>query len=154
MSKHYILRVGDGINFTNSSNVYNTWAVKSRNKSFLEKVKTGDKLWFIKNKTKGDIHAGKIIAVVDFVSKNDRVIGPLISTTPDNELLGWDDKGGFCDIEIHYNNLYNLTDCELYTGQKFQTTVCEYDNIKEGLLVNLVIEYEYICKYSGVKTCM
>ena len=35
MSKHYILRVGDGNNFKNSSNV-SIWDVKSRNKSFLK----------------------------------------------------------------------------------------------------------------------
>lgn len=97
MSNHYILRVGDGNNFKNGSNV-SIWAVNSRNKSFLKKVKEGDKLWFVKNKEKGDIHNGKIIAVADFVSKNERVIGPLIAITPSNDELKWDEKGGFCDV--------------------------------------------------------
>jgi hypothetical protein len=153
MSKHYILRVGDGNNFKNSSNV-SIWAVKLRNKSFLKKVKEGDKLWFVKNKEKGDIYNGKIIAVADFVSKNERIVGPLISITPNNDELGWDDKGGFYDVEIHYNNLYNLTDCNLFTGQNNQTTICEYDNIKTGLLVNLIVEYEYISKYSKITKTM
>ena len=153
MSNHYILRVGDGNNFKNSSNV-SIWGVKSRNKSFLKKVKEGDKLWFIKNKEKGDIYNGKTIAVAEFVSKNERVIGPLISITPNNDELGWDDKGEFCDVEIHYNNLYNLTDCNLFTGQNNQTTICEYDNIKDGLLVNLIVEYEYISKYSKITKTM
>lgn len=149
MSKHYILRVGDGNNFKSSSNV-SIWAVKSRYKSFLQKVKEGDKLWFIKNKERNDTYNGRIIAVANFVSKNERCVGPLISITPNNDELGWDEKGGFCDIEIHYNNLFNLTECNLFTGQKNQTTICEYDNIQDGLLLDLITEYEYICKYSKI----
>ena len=60
MLKHYILRVGDGNNFKNSSNV-SIWAVNSRHKSFITKVKEGDKLWFVKNKEEGQIFNGKII---------------------------------------------------------------------------------------------
>lgn len=153
MSKHYILRVGDGNNFKNSSNV-SIWGVKSRNKSFLKKVKEGDKLWFVKNKEKDDDKNGKIIAVADFVSKNERDIGPLISITPNNDELGWDKKGDFCDIEIHYNNLYNLTDCHLFTGQNNQTIICDYDNIKKSLSVDLIVEYENICKYSKITRTM
>ena len=153
MQNHYILRVGDGNNFINSSNI-SIWGVKSKNKTFLKKVKEGDKLWFVKNKEKGDIYYGKIIAVADFVSKNERIIGPLIEITPTDDELGWDDKGLFCDVEIHYNNLYNLTDCNLFTGQKNQTTICEYNNIKDELLINLIIEYELIIKYSKITKTM
>ena len=48
MTKYYILRVGDGDNFANSRNL-KMWAIQSRYKTFLKKVKTGDKLWFIQN---------------------------------------------------------------------------------------------------------
>jgi len=153
MTNHFILRVHDGKNFMNSSS-QSIWAVKSKNKSFLNKVKEGDKLWFIKKKEKNDINTGKIIAVVDFVSKNNREIRPLISITPNNTELGWDDKGGFCDIEIHYTNLYNVLECNIFTGQKNQTTVCDYDNLKEKLLVDLDSEYENIVKYSKVTNFM
>ena len=153
MAKHYILRVGDGENFRKGSEV-NTWAVRSGNTGFLKNVNPGDKLWFITKKQKGDVHRGKIIAVADFVAKNMRVFGPLISTSKTNEDLGWDEKGGVCDVEIHYNNLYNLTECKLFTGQKNQTTISAYDNFKERLLVNLEVEYEYICKYSKIKLDM
>jgi len=101
MPNHFLLRVGDGNNFRNSSNV-STWAVKQRNKSFLKQAKEGDKLWFIQKK-KGDINNGKIIAVADFVSKHERVTGPLLSITPSNDDLGWDDKGGFCDSDREPN---------------------------------------------------
>jgi predicted RNA-binding protein len=73
---HYILRVGDGENFINGF-AKHLWAVKDSHKSFLEKVKQGDKLWFIRSKTSEDLYSGKIIAVVDFQSKNERIIGPL-----------------------------------------------------------------------------
>jgi hypothetical protein len=145
MSNHYILRVGNSNNFKNSSNV-SIWAVKPRNKSFLKKVKEGDKLWFVKNKEKCDIHNGKIIAVADFVSKNKR-------DRTDDE-LNWDKKGANYTIEIQYNNLYNLTDCNLFTGQNNQTTICEYNHVKNELLVNLITEYEYIYKYSKITTKM
>ena len=141
MPNHFILRVGDGINFKNSSK-HSTWAVKSRYISFLENVK------------EGDIFTGKIIAVAEFVSKNKRDTGPLLSLTPTDDELGWDKLGKYYDVEIHYTNLYNLTDCKLFTGQKNQTTICEYDKIKEGLLLNLIVEYEYVSKYSKITRTM
>ncbi len=150
MAQHYILRVGNGKNFVNSSHL-GIWVVKSKNKTFLASVKEGDILWFVRNKESCDISTGKVIAVVQFVSANKRNIGgPLISITPDNDELGWDEMGGDCDIEIHYNNLYNLTNCSLYTGQNNQTTICAYENVKERLLVNLIVEYEYIVRYSNI----
>ena len=153
MVKHYILRVGDGNNFINSSNV-SIWAVNSRYRSFITNVTEGDKLWFVKNRVEGQIFNGKIIAVADFVSKNERIIGPLIAITPTNNELNWDNRGGFCDIEIHYNNLYNLSDYELFTGQNNQTTISDYDNIKHNLIVDLDVEYKYILKYSNIRRIM
>jgi hypothetical protein len=153
MPNHFILRVGDGVNFKNGSK-HSTWAVKSRYISFLENVKEGDILWFIENKKTGDLFTGKIIAVAEFVSKNKRDTGPLLSLTPTDDELGWDKLGKYYDVEIHYTNLYNLTDCKLFTGQKNQTTICEYDKIKEGLLLNLIVEYEYISKYSKITRTM
>jgi len=153
MVNHYLLRVGDGKNFTNSSNL-SIWAVKSRYKTFLKNIRTGDKLWFIKKKDKNDIHVGKIIAVADFVSKNKRETGPLLSITPTNDELKWDKKGDLYNVEIHYTNLYNLTECKLFTGLSCQSTVVNYDNIRESLLINLIIEYENIKKYSKITTYM
>ena len=151
--KHYILRVGNGENFING-NTRCLWAVKDSHKSFLENVKQGDKLWFIRSKTPEDTYSGKIIAVANFEYKNERILGPLISLTPTNKELVWDNKGDFCNIEIHYTNLYNLSAINLYTGQKGQTTVCMYDNIKSKLLVDLIDEYEKIAKYSQITNTM
>lgn len=145
---HYLLRVGDGINFMNSSNK-GIWAVKSWNKSFLKNVKEGDILWFIRSKKPEDISTGRIIAVATFHTKNERIFGPLISTATNDE-LGWDEKGVNCDIEIHYTNLYNLLSCQLFTGQRGQQVITNYHKIKDDLLVNLIVEYEYICKYANI----
>lgn len=151
---HYLLRVGDGENFVNGS-TRNLWAVKDSHKSFLEKVKKGDKLWFIRSKTPEDTHSGKIIAVADFEYKNERIVGPLVSFTPSNEELNWTgSEGGFCNIEIHYTNLYNLTALKLYSGQRGQCVVVNYNNIKEKLLVNLIEEYERIVYYSQITNTM
>ena len=149
MEKHYILRVGNGNNFINSSDKF-VWAINSKYKTFLKTVKPGDKLWFVRKKEKKDTEYGKIIAVANFVSKNQREPGPLLAITPTNEELGWDKKGDDCDIEIKYNNLYNLTECNLFIGKHIQTTICQYDNIQKGNLTNLIVEYEYIIKYSKI----
>jgi hypothetical protein len=151
---HYILRVGDGENFINGF-AKHLWAVKDSHKSFLEKVKQGDKLWFIRSKTSEDLYSGKIIAVADFEYKNERIVGPLVSLTPSNEELNWTgNEGGFCNIEIHYTNLYNLTALNLYTGQRGQCVVTNYNNVKEKLLVNLPEEYERIVYYSQITNSM
>ena len=48
----WILRVGDGENFINSSK-YKIWGIQSTNsfgKYFIKHVKIGDRLWFVKSK--------------------------------------------------------------------------------------------------------
>jgi hypothetical protein len=152
--KHWILRVGDGENFV-KGNPRSLWAVKDTHKSFLENVKPGDKLWFIRSKQFEDLQLGKVIAVADFEYKNERISGPLVSITASNEELNWTgSKGGDCNIEIHYTNLYNLTALNLYTGQKGQAVICSYDNVKENLLIDLPDEYEKIVFYSQITNRM
>lgn len=145
-NNHFTLHVGDGENFIKGQK-FSLWAIRSKNKKFLKKVRKGDILWFIRGKRAGDIHLGKVIAMAVFESYNKRELGPLINTTMDNYDLGWSEKGGFCDIEIHYSNMYNLSQSSLFTGQKRGNVVCDYDNIKDKLLVNLRMEYESIVKY-------
>lgn len=55
MTTDWLLRVGDGENFKNSSK-HRIWGISSSslsNKHFLENVKSGDRLWFVKNKCQG-----------------------------------------------------------------------------------------------------
>lgn len=73
--------------------------------------------------------------------------GPLIPLTQTNEELGWYYNNN-CDIEIHYDNLYNLTDYNyLWINLKDPSTI--YDNIDkyEKRIKTLEEEYNYITKY-------
>lgn len=142
---HWLLRIGDGSNFINSSNK-KIWGVDSkRHKSFLEKIKENDLLWFIKNKSKG-----KIMAMATFKSYNKRIFGPLVNLSLTNEELGWDDSttNFISDTEIHYDNLYNLENCNLLTNLKGITSIRKYE--KEKINLDLDEEYKNIVKYANI----
>jgi hypothetical protein len=148
VSKHYITPVGDGVNFVQTSHI-GLWAVKSKNciKILNNELKPNDKIWFICNTEPRSGKYGKIMAVADFQSKNERNTGPLIALTPSNEELGWKGKrGGQSDTEIHYTNLYNLMGSGLYTGLTHRSGISRYDSIKlnEKCLVDLPELYNQI----------
>ena len=141
MTNDWLFRVGSGINFKNSSK-YQIWGFKSHNRNlmFRKDARTGDRLWFIINKSHG-----KVIAVATYVFHNNRELGPLIDISRTNEELGWDKEGdGNWNIEIHYTDLYNLVECSLNTNIQGQVTIRKY---KEGLCIDLPTEYTYIVKY-------
>lgn len=142
MNRHWLLRVGDGINFKKSSK-YNIWGISQKWISFQKEVKIGDILWFVINGNKG-----KIIAMSTYVSHNERVLGPLINTSFDNNQLGWSGDGNW-NIEIKYDNLYNIEDCELFSNIKNQNSVRKYN--KNTININLSEEYKLIIKYSKIK---
>ena len=142
---HWLLRVGDGQNFINSSDK-KIWGVNSKgHKSFLTKIQEGDILWFIKNKSKG-----KILAMAKFKSHNKREFGPLINLSLTNEELGWDDSttNWISDIEIHYDELYNLDNCNLLTNLKGIISVRQYEKTK--ITLDLDEEYKNIIKYAYI----
>ena len=69
-----------------------------------------------------------------------------------DEELGWmGESWSKCDTEIHYSNLYNLGDCDLLTNIKSALGIRKYN---EKCLLNLPLEYEYITKYSKIKSNM
>jgi hypothetical protein len=148
--EHWIFRVGDGDHFWSSSK-YNIWGIDSQNKSttqpFITSVKSGDLLWFVKGGDKG-----KLIAVSTFTELKKREVGPLISLTLTDEELGWtkSNQGGNSDTEIHYKDLYDLTDCGLFSEIKSPLVIRKYS---EKCKVNLPAEYPYIVKYSKAKRC-
>jgi len=145
MTTDWLLRVGDGENLKHSSK-YRIWGVVSKipvGKHFIENVKPGDRLWFVKSKSQG-----KLIAVASYHSHNKRDFGPLIDISLTDEELGWTDpSGGNSDIEVHYTDLYGLADCDLLTHIKGPSTIRKYD---EKCRVNLAVEYSYIVRYSRV----
>lgn len=140
-SNNWLIRVGDGDNFKNSSK-YNIWGCKSNlSKSFLKEVNLGDKLWFIINKSNG-----QIIAVSLFESCNERIFGPLVNLSMSNDELGWFGEHDI-DTEIHYSNLYNIDRCDLHINLKARNSIIKYVNKYD---VDLDNEYRYISKYSNI----
>jgi len=84
MTTDWLVRVGDGENFKNSS-LRRIWGINTKTKSpFIKDVRCGDRLWFIKNKSKG-----KIIAVATYCSHNKRYLGPIVEVSLNNKELGW-----------------------------------------------------------------
>tara|TARA_B100001093_G_scaffold144658_1_gene137310 strand:+ start:14270 stop:14464 length:195 start_codon:yes stop_codon:yes gene_type:complete len=62
-----------------------------------------------------------------------------------NEELGWSGSGTdwTSDVEIHYTDLYGLTNCELLTHIKSPKTIRKYN---EKCMINLAVEYNYITR--------
>jgi len=146
MAQDWLLRVGDGGNLARSSK-FRIWGIKTTNstgKHFIENVKPGDRLWFVKSKSNG-----KIVAVATYHSSRPRELGPLIELTLTNEELGWTGNDWTSDTEIHYTHLYGLNECNLLSEIKGPGTIRLYN---EKCLVNLPKEYKYIVKYSKVTT--
>ena len=147
MTNDWIFRVGNGDNFIKSS-PHRIWGMQTNNspngKHFVKNVKPGDRLWFVKSKSHG-----KIIAVATYRSHNKREFGPLISVSMTNEELGWVGEGPdwTSDTEVHYSDLFGLTECEMLTHIKGAGGVRLYN---EKCRVNLPVEYSSIVRYSKV----
>ena len=146
MTTDWLLRVGDGENFINSSK-YRIWGIQSTtptNKHFIKNVKPGDRLWFVKSKSNG-----KLIAVGTYRSHNTRDLGPLVNFTMTNQELGWTGEGPdwMSDTEVHYSDMYGLSDCELLTHIQGASTIRKYD---DKCRVKLEIEYSNIVRYSRI----
>ena len=144
---HWLLRVGDGTNLKNSSR-HQIWGIKSYDtncKHFLSEVKKGDCLWFIQNKSKG-----KVIAVATYVSHKKRELGPLVDVSFNNKELGWEGNENW-DTEIHYDNLYNVYNCNdgngLLTHIKGSAVIRKYNDKCNIYLPN---EYSNIIKYYSI----
>lgn len=147
MTTDWLLRVGDGRNLKSSS-IYKIWGIQStttNNKNFLRNVRSGDRLWFVKNNSQG-----KLLGVANYRSHRPRESGPLINTYMTEEELGWTHGDGpdwVSDTEIHYENLYVLENCDLLTHIRGPSSIRRYT---ENCRVNLPVEYSYIVRYSNI----
>jgi len=147
MIKDWLLRVGDGEHFKKSSSKH-IWGVDSKapcSISFLKSVNPGDHLWFVLGKS-----GGKLLAVATFSKTKLRELGPLINFTATNEELGWTNKPGEWDIEVHFENLYWIDECNLQTKIQSPLVIRQYN--AEKCKVELPTEYTNILKYSKVRT--
>jgi hypothetical protein len=142
-SKNWFIRVGDGINFENSSS-QGIWGIPNYCKLIEKDIKKNDKLWFVKNKTPKDKGYGRVIAVAQFIfmrKRND-------STTPTNEELNW--TGEILDRInrlIYYTNLIDLAKYNVYSGIRNQSPIISYENNRDTLNIDLITEYKYIMRY-------
>jgi hypothetical protein len=147
MTTDWLLRVGDSKNFINSSK-YRIWGIQTKTsphgKHFIENVKPGDRLWFVKSKSHG-----MIIGVATYRAHNKREFGPLLDISMTNEELGWTNDGPdwTSDTEIHYTDFYGLANCELLTHIKGPSTIRKYD---DKCRIDLAVEYSYIVRYSKI----
>ena len=148
MTVHWIIRIGNGNHFINSSK-FNIWGINSKDKSntskFIKEVKNGDILWFVTSNSKG--HA---IALSVFNEIKNRSIGPLINISMSNKELGWDESDGEWDMEIFYKDLYNISKLNILTRIRSPRTYRRYQDSLDKIPINLIEEYEKIIKYSQI----
>ena len=145
---NFLFRVGNGEHLISSSK-QSMWGINSDlsgSKMFISNAKPGDLIWFVKNKTNG-----QLIAVATFVRTEKRNLGPLIAVSLTNEELGWTKTKGEWDTEIHFKNLYNITSCNLISEIKGNAVIRRYN---ENCKIDLPVVYNLIVRYSGITTSM
>ena len=138
---HYIIYVGDGKNFRNSSHrgIMGLNSKSPHVQNFKKVAKKGQLIWFIQCRANG-----KVLAVATFSSCEKRK-----NDLWDDECLGW--KGGErYDILIHYEKLYKLDTIPqpLLTqidGLNNPSVVRKYESSK--CAVDLPKEYEIIVRH-------
>lgn len=138
---HWLIRIGDGINFKNSSE-FNIWGVKRPPnggdvKGFENLVKTGDILWFILGNSNG-----LVLAFAEYIKHKE--IDPSTRFKRYAE-LGWKNSNGSCNwnIEIEYKNLTYPTTTNLFTHIKGNSVnIRKYDrNNNEKCRIDLIQIY-------------
>jgi hypothetical protein len=107
---HWLIRIGNGNNFKNSSK-FNIWGItQTTNTRHFEKiVQPGDILWFVISSNNG-----QAIAFAEYTCHNER--------TRTNEELGWEIENNSNNrtIEINYKNLTNIENDNYFTNIKGQ----------------------------------
>ena len=148
-SKHWIIRVKDGVNFKNSK--YPFWGVKRGNhgciKTIVNKIKKGDILWFMTSKKYG----GKLIGMSEYTYYYDRQDEPLISmNTFSNKEQNWEGDEDW-DIQIHYENLYITEKQNIEASIQCGGIILEYETFKDKILDNLYEHYKNFKYYAEPK---
>jgi hypothetical protein len=146
---HWILKVADGENFKNSKIPF--WGLKAGKNDVVKnsalKIKEGDILWFLCNKSNDN----KIIGMATFtklLDKRDELLIQIKTTSCIEQ--GWD--GDDWDIELHYTNLYNTEKQNIKIDEKLgQFPITNYYNNKDKINEDLEKHYNGF-KYYG--TCV
>ena len=146
--KHWIIRVGNGINFKNSK--YPFWGVKrgwgGGTKTIVEKFNKGDVLWFMVSKKFG----GKMIGVAEYDKFYDKTDEPLIKiNTYTNEEQNWYGPE-LWDLQIHYENLYNTENQDIKACIHCSANILEYTTFKKQINEDLERHYECFKFYGTI----
>ena len=146
---HWLIRVNDGINFKNSK--YPFWGVKrGKNnciKAIVEKLVTGDILWFMTSKNYG----GKIIAMAEYSCFYNRNDEPLIHiNTFTNYEQGWVGEENW-DIQIHYKKLYITEKQDIEAVIQCGGIILKYETFKDRIPSNLYEHYKNFKFYAEPK---
>lgn len=147
LQNHWILKVADGKNFKNSK--FPFWGLKAGKKDVVKnsalKIKEGDILWFLCNKSNDN----KIIGMATFtklLDKRDELLIQIETTSCIEQ--GWHDDDW--EIELHYTNLYNTEKQNIKIDEKLgQFPITNYYNNKDKINEDLENHYNGF-KYYGI----
>lgn len=142
--KHWLIRVGDGINFKNSK--YAFWGMKRGRsyKSLLQRMNRGDIIWFFTSKAFG----GKIVGMAEYKDLYDREDEPLLRIhTLTNEEQNWTGDEDW-DLQIHYTNLYLTEKQNLTICVQCGSNILVYDTFRDRIHHDLERHYEGYCFYA------
>jgi hypothetical protein len=137
LTQHWLIRVGDGINFKNSKK--NIWCLNNSKKTLamLNKFNENDVLWFISNKTYDNIILGMAHYKCYFIKTDE----PLINiNTYSNDECGFDDNNDY-DIQIHYTKFYNTERQQIQLIFKCMSPIINYNNNIQKINVDLISHY-------------
>jgi hypothetical protein len=140
MTTDWLLKVEHDENFIKCSKylIYEMGSTSS-NKCFLNKVQSGDRLWFVKSNSKG-----MLFAVATYQSHNKLEIEEL---NKENSITNEEESDWINGIEIHYTDLYSLIVDQRLTHIRGPATIRKYN---EKCKINLIVEYSFICRYREV----
>jgi hypothetical protein len=129
--KHWLIRIGDGINFNNSlSN--SLWGFNNNNncsKSFIKNATTNDILWFVTANSKGHI-----IGFATYQSLNTKDDEPIFNNNQTNGWNQYKDYSNNWNIIIHFINYRSISTDNVLSHIKGNAPIRLY---KQNLCINL-----------------
>ena len=143
---HWIIRVGDGINFKNSK--YPFWSIKKGYgggiKTLASKIKRSDILWFVTNKKYG----GYLIGMAEFINMFDKDDEPLVEiNTHSNLKQNWVGNDTW-KLQLNYKNLYNTEKQKIQCIIQCASNILNYETFKEKIRDNLYEHYKNFIYYA------
>lgn len=143
--QHYIVRVGDGVNFLASRE--NFWGFNKKEpgmKTRIKKLKNGDVLYFITSKKFG----GNVIGIGEYTGTfYDREDEPLLLIhTKSNKEQGWDGDDEW-KLQVHYRNLYLPKMIKINCIVSCASSLLSYRTFKDRINEDLPLHWNMFKKY-------